>query len=61
MSAAAEPQPTTPAAGERLPDQRGGPAAGALQPEAVPEIGGPSGPEPTRYGDWEKGGRCSDF
>jgi hypothetical protein len=25
------------------------------------EIGGPSGPEPTRYGDWEKGGRCSDF
>jgi hypothetical protein len=28
---------------------------------AVPEIGGPEGPEPTRYGDWEKGGRCSDF
>jgi hypothetical protein len=28
---------------------------------AVPEIGGPKGPEPTRYGDWEKGGRCSDF
>jgi hypothetical protein len=25
------------------------------------EIGGPKGPEPTRYGDWEKGGRCSDF
>jgi hypothetical protein len=25
------------------------------------EIGGPPGPEPTRYGDWEKGGRCSDF
>ncbi|MDE1897293.1 MAG: DUF1674 domain-containing protein [Rhodospirillales bacterium] len=25
------------------------------------EIGGPSGPEPTRYGDWEKNGRCSDF
>ena len=25
------------------------------------EIGGPSGPEPTRYGDWERGGRCSDF
>ncbi|KAI3903915.1 hypothetical protein MKW92_047358 [Papaver armeniacum] len=25
------------------------------------EIGGPRGPEPTRYGDWEKGGRCSDF
>jgi hypothetical protein len=25
------------------------------------EIGGPKGPEPTRYGDWEVGGRCSDF
>jgi hypothetical protein len=28
---------------------------------AVREIGGPKGPEPTRYGDWEKGGRCTDF
>lgn len=27
----------------------------------VPEIGGPAGPEPTRYGDWERGGRCVDF
>ncbi len=25
------------------------------------EIGGPSGPEPTRYGDWEKKGICYDF
>lgn len=25
------------------------------------EIGGPRGPEPTRYGDWERNGRCSDF
>ena len=25
------------------------------------EIGGPPGPEPTRYGDWEFKGRCSDF
>ena len=25
------------------------------------EIGGPLGPEPTRYGDWERKGRCSDF
>lgn len=29
---------------------------------AVPvEIDGPSGPEPTRYGDWERKGRCIDF
>jgi len=25
------------------------------------EINGPKGPEPTRYGDWEKKGRCIDF
>ena len=25
------------------------------------EIGGPAGPEPARYGDWEVGGRCTDF
>ena len=25
------------------------------------EIGGPKGKEPTRYGDWEKNGRCIDF
>ena len=25
------------------------------------EYGGPKGREPTRYGDWEKNGRCIDF
>ena len=25
------------------------------------EVGGPRGPEPTRYGDWEQKGRCSFF
>jgi len=25
------------------------------------EWNGPRGPEPTRFGDWERGGRCSDF
>lgn len=25
------------------------------------ERGGPKGPEPTRYGDWEAKGRCTDF
>lgn len=25
------------------------------------EVGGRKGPDPTRYGDWEKGGRCIDF
>jgi hypothetical protein len=32
------------------------------EPKPMPkEIGGPRGPEPTRYGDWEVKGRCSDF
>lgn len=26
-----------------------------------PEVGGAKGPEPTRYGDWEHKGRCTDF
>ncbi|KAI9341919.1 hypothetical protein BDR26DRAFT_836660 [Obelidium mucronatum] len=25
------------------------------------EVNGPKGPEPTRYGDWEKNGRVYDF
>jgi len=31
---------------------------GAERPK---ELGGPSGPEPTRYGDWERKGICVDF
>jgi len=27
----------------------------------APELGGQKGPEPTRYGDWEKKGITSDF
>ncbi len=34
----------------------------AQKPGALPpERGGPKGPEPTRYGDWEKKGLISDF
>jgi len=29
--------------------------------DAPKEIGGREGPEPTRFGDWEKNGRCIDF
>lgn len=43
----------TPEAGMRAPAL---PAA-----SKIPEIGGPAGPEPTRYGDWERKGRCIDF
>jgi hypothetical protein len=34
-------------------------AAGDTEPP--PEHGGPRGPEPTRYGDWEKKGLAVDF
>jgi len=30
-------------------------------PNRPTEVGGPKGPEPTRYGDWERNGRCTDF
>ena len=35
--------------------------AAAEKRSAPPEVGGRDGPEPTRYGDWEKGGIASDF
>lgn len=35
--------------------------ADAFPVERPREIGGPSGPEPTRFGDWERKGRCIDF
>jgi hypothetical protein len=32
------------------------------EPHPLPlERGGPKGPEPTRYGDWERKGLISDF
>ena len=33
----------------------------AVDGEMPPEVNGPKGPEPTRYGDWEQKGRCTDF
>ncbi|MEM7706933.1 MAG: succinate dehydrogenase assembly factor 4 [Pseudomonadota bacterium] len=38
-----------------------GPEDTSAAPARPKEIGGPKGPEPTRYGDWEKNGRCTDF
>jgi len=33
----------------------------AAEEEKAKEVGGPAGPEPTRYGDWERKGIASDF
>jgi len=35
--------------------------AAAKAAEAAPEQGGPKGPEPTRFGDWERKGIAVDF
>ena len=43
---------------ERRRRARQAAAAQELRPR---EIGGPEGPEPTRYGDWERKGIVSDF
>jgi len=50
---------TSPAAEQRptAPERQQSAAA----KKKIPETGGPAGPEPTRYGDWERGGRCVDF
>ncbi|MDT0635844.1 DUF1674 domain-containing protein [Spectribacter hydrogenooxidans] len=45
-----EPRKPTPPPADREPE--------TIRPR---ELGGRKGPEPTRYGDWEKNGRCIDF
>ncbi len=36
-------------------------SVGVAPQPATREIGGRDGPDPVRYGDWEKNGRCIDF
>ena len=51
---AAEPFDKTAQNSDNLPNKAGD---GGMSPE----VNGPKGPEPTRYGDWEQKGRCTDF
>jgi len=46
-----------------VPDQPEQPADSidSKTSQSVEEVGGFKGPEPTRFGDWEKNGRCIDF
>lgn len=44
--------------GTESPSEPQDPDQGAVRPR---EVGGRKGPEPTRFGDWEKNGRCIDF
>ncbi len=48
------------ATGDRGDEAAGQPAV--AKPAPLPkEVGGPPGPEPTRYGDWQFKGRVTDF
>ncbi|WP_343714024.1 succinate dehydrogenase assembly factor 4 [Inquilinus sp.] len=65
MSRTETPKPLSPeelaakALAERVDPRTGAPVE--IVPQPPGEIGGPKGPEPTRYGDWDVNGRCSDF
>jgi hypothetical protein len=48
----AKPEAATPEAAKPVPTEK---------PKKVEEIGGPPGPEPTRYGDWQFNGKVTDF
>lgn len=60
----------TPFAEHRVESAKPKPAPGSADsakkssiaaPAKVREIGGPPGPEPTRYGDWQFNGKVTDF
>jgi hypothetical protein len=54
--------PPAPRTSAHTSDSPARPPAPEPPPGKLPrEIGGPAGPEPTRYGDWEHKGRCIDF
>ena len=56
LTAAPAPTPRPAPTGETPADDTGKAPTGGPK-----EIGGPSGAEPTRYGDWERNGICVDF
>ncbi|MCW5771415.1 MAG: DUF1674 domain-containing protein [Rhodospirillaceae bacterium] len=64
MGRMSKPIPPAPAAGPAAPSapaEANTPPPGKTGSTGPQEIGGPPGPEPTRFGDWEKNGRCVDF
>ena len=57
---AAPGKPLTPAARRAL-EEAAARRAGAKAEAGPAELNGPKGPEPTRYGDWERKGLAIDF
>lgn len=61
-SAPAEARPLTPAARRALAEAEARRKAREQEAREAPqEVGGRKGPDPARYGDWEKDGILSDF
>lgn len=56
-----EKTPTPPEATKESADQKDNPDTVKTGQKKSSEYGGPPGPEPTRYGDWERNGICVDF
>jgi hypothetical protein len=56
-----EDKPLSPAAQRALAEAEARRAAALAETARETELGGPKGPEPTRYGDWEKKGIAHDF
>lgn len=60
MTGEREQEPQEPARNDETDDAADASRA-AVRDAPVREIGGPKGLDPTRYGDWERAGRCVDF
>jgi hypothetical protein len=54
-------KPLTPAARRALEEAEARRRAAAAEQDRLAELGGPKGPEPTRFGDWERKGIAVDF
>jgi hypothetical protein len=61
MNAPQDNQPEPPAVDAVPTPAEPEPAPAPARATRPREIGGRNGPDPTRYGDWEKAGRCIDF
>ncbi|MEI9902409.1 MAG: DUF1674 domain-containing protein [Hyphomicrobium sp.] len=61
MTSKIEKRPLSPAAERALAEAEERRRQAREQKKPAPEVGGRDGPDPARYGDWEKGGIASDF
>lgn len=55
------PQPSKPTDAKKAEKHSTNPKPVAGKDTQEREVGGRDGPDPTRFGDWEKNGRCIDF